>query len=117
MLVVTARRADVAVCNASLHCTLLPSVLEFKTTSCRFNFGEVAREGRSHFWQQITGKEKSGASMDAFWSSPRLTKLNCKSALPICLGTLFTVKTVLSGILGVKGLPDIAIFRISECFA
>ena len=103
MLVVTARRADVAACNTSLHRTFLPSVLDFKMTPNPFNFGEVAREGGSHSWQQITGKEKSGASMDAFLSSPRLTKLNCKSTIPICPGTVFTVKTVLSGVLGGGG--------------
>jgi hypothetical protein len=72
MLVVTARTADVAVCNTSLHLTFLPSVLDFKTTPSRFHFGEVAREGVSHLLQQITGNE----SVDAFLSSPRVTKLD-----------------------------------------
>jgi hypothetical protein len=54
--------------------------------------------------------------MDVFLSSPRLTKLDCKSIIPICPGTVFTVKTVLSGILGRKGvagyhnIPDIRMF-------
>jgi hypothetical protein len=77
--------------------------LDFKTTRSRFKSGEVAREGRSHSWQQITGKEKSGASMDAFLSSSSLTKPDCESAIPICLGTVFTGETVLSGILEGRG--------------
>jgi len=53
--------------------------------------------------------------MDAFLSSPRLTKLDCKSTIPICLGTVFTVKTVLSGIFGggfagYRNIPDIRMF-------
>ena len=111
-----ARTADVAVCNTSLHRTFLPSVLDFKTIPNHFNFGEVAWEGGSLSWQRITVKGKSGASMDAVLTSPRVTKLDCKSTIPICPGTVFTVKTVLSGILGRKGvagyhnIPDIRMF-------
>ena len=38
--------------------------------------------------------------MDAFFSLPSLTKLDCESTISICPGTVFTVRTVLSGILG-----------------
>jgi hypothetical protein len=91
-LVVAARTADVAVCNTSSHRTFLPSVLVFKTIPSHYNFGEVAWEGGSLSWQQITGKGKSGASMDAVLTSPGVTKLDCKSTIPICPGTVFTVK-------------------------
>ena len=58
MLVVAARTADVAFYNTSLHRTFLPSVLDFKTTPSRFNFGEVQEKGDHTLGNKLRERER-----------------------------------------------------------